>query len=178
LPRLHFVARRSSNATPPIPPHTCGQPGNVYIRPREQPQVGGPVTLAFLFCRRCAPYGWQIDHVQLDQPPWSATRLAPDDRFRCPVLSRARRLAKSMGPHGAESRSRRHTNKEFCRPLRGARPASGIERGCRLSRRFVLFSGYADVILRRSDKRGPRAAREVVRRVCLVGPITLTRRKY
>jgi hypothetical protein len=67
------------------PPHTCGQPGNVYIRPRERLQVGGSVALAFLFCRRCAPYGWQIDHVQLDQPPWAATRLGPDDRFRCPA---------------------------------------------------------------------------------------------
>jgi hypothetical protein len=65
------------------PPHTCGHPGNVYIRPRERLQVGGPVTLAFLFCRRCAPY-WQIDQVQLDKPPWSTTHLGPDDRFRCP----------------------------------------------------------------------------------------------
>ncbi len=63
----------------------CEQPGHLYIQPREVLQVGGPVTLAFLFCRRCAPYGWQIDRVQLDQPPWSATHLGPDDRFRCPA---------------------------------------------------------------------------------------------
>jgi hypothetical protein len=67
------------------PAYTCGQPSHVYIRPRERLQVGGPVTVAFLFCRRCAPYGWQIDQVQLDKPPWSATRLGLDDRFRCPT---------------------------------------------------------------------------------------------
>jgi hypothetical protein len=67
------------------PAYICGRPGHVYIRPHERLQVGGPVTLAFLFCRRCAPYGWQINHVQLDQPPWSATRFGPDDRFRCPA---------------------------------------------------------------------------------------------
>jgi hypothetical protein len=63
---------------------TCGGLGCVYIRPAEMLQVGGPITLAFLFCRRCVPY-WQIGQVQLDRPPWSATQLGPDDRFRCPA---------------------------------------------------------------------------------------------
>jgi hypothetical protein len=63
---------------------SCGGLGTVYVRPAEMLQVGRSVTLAFLFCRRCVP-SWQIDQVQLDQPPWSATRLGPDDRFRCPA---------------------------------------------------------------------------------------------
>jgi hypothetical protein len=65
------------------PPHTCGQPGYLYIRPRELLPIGGPVNLALLFCRRCVPY-WQIDHIQLGKPPWSTLRFGPDDRFRCP----------------------------------------------------------------------------------------------
>jgi hypothetical protein len=47
------------------------------IRPAELPQVGGPVTLAFLTCPRCI---WEINQVQLDKPPWSGSRR----RFRCP----------------------------------------------------------------------------------------------
>jgi len=39
------------------------------------------VTLAFLYCRRCV---WQIDQVQLDQPPWSTSALGRGDRYRCP----------------------------------------------------------------------------------------------
>jgi hypothetical protein len=66
------------------PSSTCGQPGYLYIRPRELLAISGSVSLALLFCRRCVPY-WQIDHVQLDKLPWSATRLGPDDRFRCPA---------------------------------------------------------------------------------------------
>src|SRR3981081_4238666 len=33
------------------PARTCGQPGYVYIRPRERIQVGGPAALGCLFCR-------------------------------------------------------------------------------------------------------------------------------
>lgn len=40
-------------------------------------QVGGPVTLAFLWCNSCL---WEIDHVQLDKPPWSGTAR----RYPCP----------------------------------------------------------------------------------------------
>jgi hypothetical protein len=63
---------------------TCGGLGSLRIQPAELLPVGAAVTLAFLFCRQCVPY-WQIDQVQLDQPPWSATRFGPDDRFRCPA---------------------------------------------------------------------------------------------
>ena len=59
----------------------CGCPGAPQIRPAELLPVGGKVTLAFLFCRRCV---WQIDQVQLDQPPWSTVGLGPGDRYRCP----------------------------------------------------------------------------------------------
>jgi hypothetical protein len=45
------------------------------IRPAELLRVGGPVTLAFLTCPRCI---WEINQVQLDQPPWSGSR------YRCP----------------------------------------------------------------------------------------------
>jgi hypothetical protein len=58
----------------------CGCPGAPQIRPVELLPVGGKVTLAFLYCRRCV---WQIDQVQLDQPPWSTSALGPGDRYRC-----------------------------------------------------------------------------------------------
>jgi hypothetical protein len=59
----------------------CGCPGAPQIRPTKLLPVGGKVTLAFLHCRRCV---WQIDQVQLDQPPWSASTLGRGDRYRCP----------------------------------------------------------------------------------------------
>ena len=59
----------------------CDGPGVPKIRPTELLPVGGSVTLAFLFCRRCA---WEIDQAQLDQPPWSRSGLKSGDRFRCP----------------------------------------------------------------------------------------------
>ena len=39
--------------------------------------VGGPVTLAFLWCNSCF---WEIDQAQLDKPPWSESH----QRYRCP----------------------------------------------------------------------------------------------
>ena len=41
------------------------------IRPVTLLQVGGPVTLAFLWCSRCI---WEIDQAQLDKPPWFGSR--------------------------------------------------------------------------------------------------------
>ena len=38
----------------------CGTPGVPKIRPAELLQVGGPVTLAFLWCPRCI---WEIDQA-------------------------------------------------------------------------------------------------------------------
>ena len=55
----------------------CGTPGVPKIRPAELLQVGGPVTLAFLWCNSCI---WEIDQAQLDKPPWSGSR----QRYRCP----------------------------------------------------------------------------------------------
>jgi hypothetical protein len=55
----------------------CGTPGMPKIRPAELLQVGGPVTLAFLWCNACI---WEIDQVQLDKPPWSGSR----QHYRCP----------------------------------------------------------------------------------------------
>ena len=57
-----------------VPCHSTGMP---VIRPPELLRVGGPVTLAFLSCPRCI---WEINHVRLDQPPWSGSRR----RYRCP----------------------------------------------------------------------------------------------
>jgi hypothetical protein len=59
----------------------CDGPGFPKIRPAELLPIGGAVTLAFLFCRRCA---WEIDQAQLHQLPWSASGLTRGDRFRCP----------------------------------------------------------------------------------------------
>jgi hypothetical protein len=55
----------------------CGTPGVPKFRPAELLQVGGPVTLAFLWCNSCL---WEIDQAQLDKPPWSGSR----QRYRCP----------------------------------------------------------------------------------------------
>ena len=55
----------------------CGTPGVPKIRPAELLQVGGPVTLAFLWCNSCI---WEIDQAQLDKPPWSGS----GQRYRCP----------------------------------------------------------------------------------------------
>ena len=54
----------------------CGTPGVPKIRPAALPQVGGPVTLAFLWCNACI---WEIDQAQLDKPPWSGSR----QHYRC-----------------------------------------------------------------------------------------------
>jgi hypothetical protein len=55
----------------------CGTPGVPKIRPAELLPVGGPVTLAFLWCSACI---WEIDQAQLDKPPWSGSR----QHYRCP----------------------------------------------------------------------------------------------
>jgi hypothetical protein len=55
----------------------CGGPGVPKIRPPELLRVGGPVTLAFLWCNSCI---WEIDRAQLDKPPWSGR----GQRYQCP----------------------------------------------------------------------------------------------
>jgi hypothetical protein len=52
------------------------------FRPSELLPVGGPVTLAFLWCNSCI---WEIDQAHLDKPPWSGSR----QRYRCPGCSGA-----------------------------------------------------------------------------------------
>jgi hypothetical protein len=59
----------------------CGTPGMPKIRPAKLLHVGGPVTLAFLWCNTCV---WEIDQAQLDKPPWSGSR----QRYRCPGCKR------------------------------------------------------------------------------------------
>ena len=51
----------------------CAGPGVPKIRPPELLRVGGPVTLAFLWCSSCI---WEIDQAQLDKPPWSGAASA------------------------------------------------------------------------------------------------------
>src|ERR1044072_4691922 len=43
-----------------------GTPGLPKIRPAELLPVGGPVTLAFLWCNSCI---WEINQAQLAKPP-------------------------------------------------------------------------------------------------------------
>jgi hypothetical protein len=73
---------------------TCGGLGHIYVKPQERLTVGVPLTLAFLFCRRCVP-SWQIDQVQLDRPPWSETRAEMKTGRPLPLFSMSwpRRLA-------------------------------------------------------------------------------------
>jgi endogenous inhibitor of DNA gyrase (YacG/DUF329 family) len=60
----------------------CKGPGVPRIRPHDLLRVGGPVTLAFLWCNNCL---WEIDQAQLDKPPWSGSRA----RYACPGCGRA-----------------------------------------------------------------------------------------
>ena len=62
---------------------TCGGPGSVTFRPTELLPVGGDVHLAFMWCARCLP-PWNINHIPIDWPPWSAVNWRAGDRFRCP----------------------------------------------------------------------------------------------
>ena len=55
----------------------CGTPGLPKIRPAELLPIGGPVTLAFLWCNACV---WEIDQAPLDKPPWSGSA----ERYRRP----------------------------------------------------------------------------------------------
>jgi hypothetical protein len=81
---LPFAGTRFTCAKTRWNGETCSGLGTVHVEPVELLRVGGVVTLAFLFCKRCVP-PWEIRQAQLDKPPWSATRLGPDDRFRCPA---------------------------------------------------------------------------------------------
>jgi hypothetical protein len=60
----------------------CRGIGMPVIRPSELLPVGGPVTLAFLWCNSCI---WEVDQAHLDKPPWSGSR----QRYRCPGCSGA-----------------------------------------------------------------------------------------
>jgi hypothetical protein len=64
----------------------CGCLGSVAIKPSVL--LGGKDTLAFLFCVTCEP-SWEINHVPIDQQPWSAVNRSSNDRFRCPGCGKA-----------------------------------------------------------------------------------------
>jgi hypothetical protein len=49
----------------------CGCAGSVEIEPSVLLPVGGKDDIAFLFCVSCQP-SWEINHVPIDQQPWSA----------------------------------------------------------------------------------------------------------
>jgi hypothetical protein len=66
----------------------CGCLGSVAIKPSVLLPVGGKDTLAFLFCVTCEP-SWEINHVPIDQPPWSVVDRQSNDRFRCPGCGKA-----------------------------------------------------------------------------------------
>src|SRR5918993_4383139 len=61
----------------PLSGQVCGAHGVPKIQPAEILRVGGPVTLAFLWCDTCL---WEIDQARLDKPPWSGS----GQRYRCP----------------------------------------------------------------------------------------------
>jgi hypothetical protein len=61
----------------------CGCAGSVEIEPSVLLPVGGEVTLAFLSCSTCLP-PWEINHLPIDQTPWSVVNHKGNDRFRCP----------------------------------------------------------------------------------------------
>jgi hypothetical protein len=50
----------------------CGCTGSVEIEPTVLLPVGGKNYLAFL-CGSCQP-SWEINHVLIDQPPWSVVK--------------------------------------------------------------------------------------------------------
>src|SRR5215216_3884238 len=61
----------------PVSAAGAAAPGLPKIRPAQLLPVGGPVTLAFMWCNSCI---WEIDQAQLDKPPWSGSR----QHYRCP----------------------------------------------------------------------------------------------
>ena len=63
----------------------CGCSGSVEIRPSAVLPVGGPETVAFLFCDACL---WAINQVPINKPPWSVVNRERNDRFRCPGCRR------------------------------------------------------------------------------------------
>ena len=67
--------------------NVCGCHGSVEIEPSVLLPVGAEDLLAFLTCRCLPP--WEINHVPIDQPPWSVLNRERDDRFKCPGCSRA-----------------------------------------------------------------------------------------
>ena len=66
----------------------CGCLGSVAIKPSVLLPVGGKDTLAFLFCVTCEP-SWEINHVPIDQSPWSVVDRQSNDRFRCQGCGKA-----------------------------------------------------------------------------------------
>jgi DNA-directed RNA polymerase subunit RPC12/RpoP len=75
--RDEYDLHRRSIATTRFRCRRCGTPGVPKFRPAELLQVGGPVTLAFLWGNSCL---WEIDQAQLDKPPWSGSA----QHYRCP----------------------------------------------------------------------------------------------
>jgi hypothetical protein len=66
----------------------CVSPGSVEVEPSVLLPVGREDTLAFLSCGTCLP-SWEINHVPIDRPPWSAVKRERGDRFKCPGCHRA-----------------------------------------------------------------------------------------
>ena len=67
--------------------NVCGCHGSVEIEPSVLLPVGAEDLLAFLTCRCLPP--WEINHVPIDQPPWSVVNHKGNDRFKCPECGKA-----------------------------------------------------------------------------------------
>jgi hypothetical protein len=70
----------------------CGSPGSVEIEPCMPLRVGGDYNLAFLSCATCAP-SWEINHVPIDEPPWSVVKPRRQRPLQVPWLRESRGLA-------------------------------------------------------------------------------------
>jgi hypothetical protein len=111
----------------------CGCTGSVEIEPTVLLPVGGKNYLAFLFCRSCQP-SWEINHVLIDQPPWSVAKRVRGDRFKCPGCHRAVALAHRRADLAADRFPRRGGKPH--RPARGGAGDAGAVNVSGLSRRL------------------------------------------
>jgi hypothetical protein len=104
----------------------CGCTGSVEIEPTVLLPVGGKNYLAFLFCRSCQP-SWEINHVLIDQPPWSVAKRVRGDRFKCPGCHRAvawRIHGPTWRPTASHGAAANHTDRRDA----GAVNVSGLSR--------------------------------------------------
>jgi hypothetical protein len=96
----------------------CRATGMPVVRPAELLPVGGPVTVAFLTCPRCI---WEINHVRLDQPPWSYPRARRATRGTQRELA-AVGFKEESG--SAVRRGCQDIRSRTCRPATRKRPAT------------------------------------------------------